>query len=465
MKKQLQLIIIVTVLTSLTTYGQRLRNSFLNDYIRYEITSRSPNTLRVIGYDGLRGDVTIPQTIGQFKVTSIGRSAFSASRLTSVEIPESVTKIESDAFSSNNLTSVDIGKNVTSIESRAFANNPIVLVTVKATNPPTLDPEAFRDYDRDRIELIVPAGKKEDYLNNGWRGFKSITEAGDTEIQNTFTVDHITYEVTSSISLEVKAKDYDIAGGKHVIIPSTVRYQNLDYAVTAIGVAAFESENNTNGNRNNARGSRNRNNARANNNKAEQKQLDQCRNWRKRYQYCESRAFANNPIILATVKATNPPTLDPEAFRDYDRDRIELIIPAGKKEDYLNNGWRGFKSITEAGDTEIQNTFTVDHITYEVTSSISLEVKAKDYDITGGKHVIIPSTVRYQNLDYAVTAIGAAAFESENNASGNRNNSRGSRNRNNARANNNKAEQSKLTSVTFESPSNVASIGERAFFK
>ena len=80
----------------------------------------------------------------------------------------------------------------------------------------------------------------------------------------------------------------------------------------------------------------------------------------------------------------------------------------------------------------------------------------------------IPSTVRYQNLDYAVTAIGAAAFESENNARGSRNNSRGSRNNarvngNNARGNNNKAQQNKLTSVTFESPSNVTSIGIDAF--
>ena len=98
---------------------------------------------------------------------------------------------ENEPFLNNQLTSIEIPESVTNIGSGAFANNPIILATVKATNPPTLDPEAFRDYDRGRIELIIPSGKKEDYLNNGWRGFKSITEAGDTQIQNTFTVDHI----------------------------------------------------------------------------------------------------------------------------------------------------------------------------------------------------------------------------------------------------------------------------------
>lgn len=57
------------------------------------------DTARIAGYNGiLSGSLTIPDTISDYKVTSIGTNAFSNTSLTSIEIPSSVTSIGLDAF-------------------------------------------------------------------------------------------------------------------------------------------------------------------------------------------------------------------------------------------------------------------------------------------------------------------------------------------------------------------------------
>ncbi|MBR6802846.1 MAG: leucine-rich repeat protein [Kiritimatiellae bacterium] len=68
------------------------------------------------------GAITIPDKLGGYSVTSIGRSAFyNCSSLTSVTIPSSVTSIGYDAFRDcSSLTSVTIPSSVTSIGGSAF---------------------------------------------------------------------------------------------------------------------------------------------------------------------------------------------------------------------------------------------------------------------------------------------------------------------------------------------------------
>ena len=69
------------------------------------------------------GSITIPSTLGGYRVTSIGWSAFDGcSGLTGVTIPDSVTSIGSFAFSGcSGFTSVTIPDSVTSIDSFAFS--------------------------------------------------------------------------------------------------------------------------------------------------------------------------------------------------------------------------------------------------------------------------------------------------------------------------------------------------------
>ena len=76
----------------------------------------------ITGYTGTGGAVTIPSSIEDLPVTSIGNNAFYLKAgLTSVTIPNSVTSIGDSAFQScTGLTTVTIGNSVTSIGGQAF---------------------------------------------------------------------------------------------------------------------------------------------------------------------------------------------------------------------------------------------------------------------------------------------------------------------------------------------------------
>ncbi|MCX6927871.1 MAG: leucine-rich repeat domain-containing protein [Verrucomicrobia bacterium] len=80
-------------------------------------------TISITGYTGSGGAVSIPSTINDLAVTSIGSNAFLyLSGLSSVRIPNSVTNIGDLAFAScTSLTNITIGNNVTSIGNLAFA--------------------------------------------------------------------------------------------------------------------------------------------------------------------------------------------------------------------------------------------------------------------------------------------------------------------------------------------------------
>lgn len=70
----------------------------------------------------ITGDVTIPSTLGGYKVTAIGDKAFNnRDTFKSVTIPDSVTTIGDEAFKSNSLTSIKIGKGVKTIGNNAFS--------------------------------------------------------------------------------------------------------------------------------------------------------------------------------------------------------------------------------------------------------------------------------------------------------------------------------------------------------
>ena len=78
----------------------------------------------ITGVSPAKGDITIPASIGNNRVTRIGEGAFfSCSGLTSVTIPDSVTSIGDRAFSDcRGLTGVTIGNGVTRIGDFAFAD-------------------------------------------------------------------------------------------------------------------------------------------------------------------------------------------------------------------------------------------------------------------------------------------------------------------------------------------------------
>lgn len=76
----------------------------------------------ITGVSPAEGDITIPASIGNNRVTCIGNSAFEdCSDLTGVTIPDSVMRIGDDAFSDcSGLTNVTIPDSVTHIGRRTF---------------------------------------------------------------------------------------------------------------------------------------------------------------------------------------------------------------------------------------------------------------------------------------------------------------------------------------------------------
>jgi hypothetical protein len=88
----------------------------------YTYTPTSATTCTITNYTGLGGDVTIPDTLGELQVTTIGDDVFKGcSNLTSVIIPNSANRISGGAFQNcTGLTSVTIGNSVTTIWNFAF---------------------------------------------------------------------------------------------------------------------------------------------------------------------------------------------------------------------------------------------------------------------------------------------------------------------------------------------------------
>jgi len=429
-----------------------------------------PNSVTSIGGGAFRNnkltEVTIPEGL-----TDLPGGIFENNALTSVTIPNSVTRIGHSAFEKNALTSVTIPGNVTSIQQWAFAYNPdLSLVTLEVTHPPSLHAEAFKGRDLGTIDVVVPWGKRQIYLDNGWTSFNNITEAA-VKIGDTFTADHITYEVTSIAPNPntFKAIGYNTAGGSTVTIPQTVNHDGIDYEVTAIGNSAFHDKQldgvafSTPSNVTSIEDGAFRNNDLNNvaipnsvtsigieafqnndltsvtlpnnitsiaNSTFQNNDLtsvdipgsvtsigtEAFRNNKFTSVTIPENvisigpfAFANNPTIHTVVAqgvATVPIIVTANTFSN--RHLVHVLVPGGKRQDYLDNGWTGFSSITEV--PEIHGTFTAHNITYEITSITPNTVKATGYTTTGGT-ATIPPTVDHGPNTYTVTRIEARAFE------------------------------------------------------
>ncbi|SDH49287.1 leucine-rich repeat domain-containing protein [Winogradskyella thalassocola] len=254
-------------------------DTFVEDFITYQVTSLTPDTVQAIDYDMAGGTVVdipafVPYSNTNFDVTRINNNAFnnkgltsvtisdsvtsianqafvlnsissltigenvinidglafSNNNLTNVVIPNSVTNIGFRAFDANQITSVVIGSNVTNIESIAFRNNPLSNITSLAVVPPTIVTSATNppntdsfDYDRSNINLILTGNTTDEYVTDSgalWTGFKMV------------------FEATSATTLKVT--DYDSANGAAITIPASITVPNVTvFDVTEIGGSAF----------------------------------------------------------------------------------------------------------------------------------------------------------------------------------------------------------------------------------
>jgi len=110
------LLIVFTALTALSVTGSAETDG---DYT-YEVLA--DGSAEITDYTGSAATLTIPSEIGGYKVTSIGRYAFSnCQTLTTVTIPDGVTSLKYEAFyNCNTLITANIPASVTTIESSVF---------------------------------------------------------------------------------------------------------------------------------------------------------------------------------------------------------------------------------------------------------------------------------------------------------------------------------------------------------
>ena len=86
--------------------------------------------IRITGYSGIGGSLTIQREINRIPIRFIGNETFRAKKIFSVVIPDSVVIIGEGAFRDNIITSVTIPNTVTTIGENAFRNNLLTSVTI-----------------------------------------------------------------------------------------------------------------------------------------------------------------------------------------------------------------------------------------------------------------------------------------------------------------------------------------------
>ncbi len=382
MKKQL-LFLIATLLFSIS-YAQTVGDTFIDNFITYEVTSISPNTVSVINYDNNNAgtDANIPATVtnssSTYSVTSIGDLAFefngpSALRLTSVIIPNSITSIGNNAFSAQNLSNVTIPSSVVSIGNSAFVNNDLTSITFEM-GLVSIGDNAFQG--NQLVDVVIP----DSVTSIGQFAFSGNQLTSVTLSNNLTTIEFGTFQSNQLTSVIVPNSVTSI--GNAVFNNNQIANLTLSNSLLTIGNSTFRGNNLTHVTI-----------------PASVTDIDFA-------------AFRDNPLATVTAQGTTPATIFVPGINDsfWNRAAIDLTIPAGTSAAYAAGGWTGFNSVTEAATPSVGDTFVVDFITYEVMSLAPNNVRTIDYDIAGGSIVDIPDTVTHTITTYSVTGIGQQSF-------------------------------------------------------
>ena len=127
---------------SSVSYGEE----YTQNGFKYTVDTYN-STATVTGYSGTNTNLVIPSTLGGYKVTNIGFSAFKNNNsIVSLKIPNSVEEISDFAFSGClSLSSVSLGNNLKRIGSYAFYQNKGLLSIVIPNSVTRIDDSAFKE--------------------------------------------------------------------------------------------------------------------------------------------------------------------------------------------------------------------------------------------------------------------------------------------------------------------------------
>ncbi len=202
-----------------------------------------PKTVTSIDNNAFRECSRLSKIVIPNHVTSIGYDAFLlCSGLTNIVIPNSVTNIYGSAFGGcSGLTNVTIGRSVTDIGNYAFEGcTSLTSVTCLATTPPAIGNEmTFPDYVTSQATLYVPKGTENAYKDaDYWKNFFNIV---GIFVIDDFKVDGIYYHaLTEKTAIVIQHPEIDNYYRGDVIIPDSISYQDMQFAVVGIDDGAFE---------------------------------------------------------------------------------------------------------------------------------------------------------------------------------------------------------------------------------
>lgn len=191
----------------------------------------------LIGYDGPNTpglSITIPE--GVIALNPI----FTWSNLETIVLPESVTEIRSGVFSScNSLKNVTIkGQNV-NIGDYAFERCPnIKNITLYAMTPPVANNLGILGQVYNNATLYVPDFCVEKYKRTSpWQGFGNYV-GFELPGSHKVSADNINYILLDNEKIGwVIGANQNYQGG--IVVPSSISYENQNYAIKKIDVAAF----------------------------------------------------------------------------------------------------------------------------------------------------------------------------------------------------------------------------------
>lgn len=185
----------------------------------------------------IRGDITIPSTLGGYSVASIANSVFeNRTNLTSVVIPDSITSIGNWAFSGcTSLTSVELGDGVTSIGNGAFDNCTSIANVEIGDNVTSISGAAFRGC-TSLTNVVIPDSVTKIESST----FENCTNLVSITIPNSVTViKSFAFSRCTSLTSVVIPNSVTTIGGSAFNLCEGLTIVEIGDSVTTIENAAF----------------------------------------------------------------------------------------------------------------------------------------------------------------------------------------------------------------------------------
>ncbi len=332
-------------------------DTFVVDYITYEVTSITTNTIEAIFYDIAGGTVVdIPATVSYagvtYSVTSIGLSAFQNKGLTSVVIPDGVTSIGQQGFQSNQLTSITIPNSVTVIGVAAFIDNDLMNLAI--SNQLTII--EFNTFSNNNLTTITIPNSVTSIGDEAF-GSNQLTSVIIPNSVTNLGIGAFEYNLLTSVTISenLTSLSADVFSGNqltNVTIPDGIITIDLgaveNNELTAVTIPSNVTS-------------------------------------------IGDQAFRGNPLNSVTSVNTTPPSITTGGSTDtfnIDRSGIDLIIPIGTTGVYVTDAgalWTDFNSVTEAvlsaSDFQLANDIIVITTTEEIRVTYSNNVRLENYTI------------------------------------------------------------------------------------